>query len=108
MKSFGDRFVIERELGRGGMGEVLLAHDKHLDRRVAAKVLPVALSTMIGGDRFAREIRLTARLVHPNIVPLFDSTAISNRKIFSAMVVGRCWRSLGLPKTPEPSLGEAR
>ena len=76
MESLGDRFVIERELGRGGMGEVLLAHDKHLDRRVAVKVLPAASSTVIGGDRFAREIRLTARLVHPNIVPLLRNAGL--------------------------------
>ena len=79
MESLGDRFRVERELGRGGMGLVLLAHDNHLDRRVAVKVLPAALSATIGGDRFAREIRVTARLVHPNIVPLFDSGSAEGR-----------------------------
>lgn len=68
-----DRFSIERELGRGGMGQVLLAHDELLDRLVAIKVLSAEISTAIGADRFHREIHLTARLVHPNIVPLFDS-----------------------------------
>jgi tetratricopeptide (TPR) repeat protein len=67
------RFAVERELGRGGMGLVLLAQDKSLDRRVAIKVLPPDVAKQVGPDRFLREIRLTARLVHPNIVPLFDS-----------------------------------
>ena len=55
------------------MGSVLLAQDKALDRRVAIKVLSPELSRVLGPERFSREIRLTARLVHPNIVPLFDS-----------------------------------
>ena len=55
------------------MATVLLAHDRSLDRRVAIKLLTPELSAALGPDRFAREIRLTARLVHPNIVPLFDS-----------------------------------
>jgi len=67
------RFAVERELGRGGMATVLLAHDRSLDRPVAIKVLTAELSAALGPDRFSREIRLTARLVHPNIVPLFDS-----------------------------------
>lgn len=67
------RFAVERELGRGGMGLVLLAQDKSLDRRVAIKVLPPDVAKQVGPERFLREIRLTARLVHPNIVPLFDS-----------------------------------
>jgi serine/threonine protein kinase len=68
-----DRFDIERELGRGGMGTVYLAHDELLDRSVAIKLLSAEVSSAIGSDRFHREIHLTARLVHPNIVPLFDS-----------------------------------
>jgi tetratricopeptide (TPR) repeat protein len=67
------RFAVERELGRGGMGVVVLAQDRYLDRRVAIKVLLPEVSRALGLDRFNREIRLTARLVHPNIVPLFDS-----------------------------------
>jgi tetratricopeptide (TPR) repeat protein len=72
------RFAVERELGRGGMATVLLAHDRSLDRRVAIKVLAPELSAALGSDRFSREIRLTARLVHPNIVPLFDSGEASS------------------------------
>jgi serine/threonine protein kinase/Flp pilus assembly protein TadD len=73
LDALAGRFAVERELGRGGMATVLLAHDRSLDRRVAIKVLAPELSAALGPDRFAREIRLTARLVHPNIVPLFDS-----------------------------------
>jgi tetratricopeptide (TPR) repeat protein len=72
------RFAVERELGRGGMATVLLAHDRSLDRSVAIKVLAPELSAALGPDRFNREIRLTARLVHPNIVPLFDSGQASS------------------------------
>lgn len=67
------RFELKRELGRGGMGIVLLAHDTRLERDVALKVLTPEISSAFGAERFEREIRLTARLVHPNLVPLFDS-----------------------------------
>jgi tetratricopeptide (TPR) repeat protein len=70
-----ERFLVERELGRGGMGTVFLARDRSLERAVAIKVLVPELSRAIGPERFAREIRVTAQLVHPNIVPLFDSGA---------------------------------
>jgi tetratricopeptide (TPR) repeat protein len=68
-----NRFDVKQELGRGGMGTVLLAHDTRLDRDVALKILTPEVSSALGAERFSREIRLTARLVHPNIVPLFDS-----------------------------------
>ena len=55
------------------MGTVLKGHDRELGREVAIKLLPANVSEMLGADRFAQEIRLTARLVHPNIVPLFSS-----------------------------------
>ena len=67
------RFHLAGELGRGGMGTVLRGHDRELGREVAIKLLPASVSQAIGPDRFAQEIRLTARLVHPNIVPLFFS-----------------------------------
>jgi tetratricopeptide (TPR) repeat protein len=73
-----DRFDVKRELGRGGMGTVLLAHDTRLERDVALKILTPEVSTAFGAQRFAREIRLTARLVHPNIVPLFDSGQVGD------------------------------
>ncbi len=69
----GDRYAVERELGRGGMATVWLARDLRLDRRVAIKVLHQELAGAIGVDRFAREVRLTAGLQHPCIVPILDS-----------------------------------
>ena len=68
-----DRFRIERELGRGGMATVWLAHDLPHDRSVAIKILLPDLAGAIGVDRFVREVRLAARLQHPNIVPILDS-----------------------------------
>ncbi len=67
------RYRIGREIGRGGMAVVYLAHDERLDRPVAIKVLHPETATRIGARRFSAEIRLTANLRHPNIIPLFDS-----------------------------------
>src|SRR5688500_9455055 len=66
-------YRLERELGRGGMATVFLAHDIRHNRRVAIKVLHPELGQSIGPARFLREIQLAARLTHPHIVPLFDS-----------------------------------
>jgi serine/threonine protein kinase/tetratricopeptide (TPR) repeat protein len=77
--ALGERFEIERELGRGGSATVYLAHDRRLDRRVALKLLSADLSALVDADRFTREIRLTARLVHPHIVALFDSGEVDGR-----------------------------
>ena len=68
-----DRYAIEREVGAGGMAVVLLARDIRHDRRVAIKVLRTDIAARMGGERFLREIRTTANLQHPHIVPLFDS-----------------------------------
>ncbi len=67
------RYRIERELGQGGMATVFLAHDRRHDRKVALKVLRAELAAVIGADRFLAEIRTTANLQHPHILPLFDS-----------------------------------
>ena len=71
--ALGDRYRIERELGQGGMATVYLAQDLRHDRKVAVKVLRPELAAVIGGDRFLSEIRTTANLQHPHILPLFDS-----------------------------------
>jgi TolB-like protein/tRNA A-37 threonylcarbamoyl transferase component Bud32 len=68
-----DRYHIEREIGRGGMATVYLARDLKHDRRVALKVLRPELGAVLGVDRFLSEIRVTANLQHPNLLPLFDS-----------------------------------
>jgi len=69
------RYRLERELGRGGMAVVYLADDLKHGRRVAIKVLRAELSASLGGERFLREITLSAGLQHPHILPLYDSGA---------------------------------
>jgi len=69
------RYTIEREVGAGGMATVYLAADLRHDRRVALKVLRPELAAVIGADRFLAEIKTTANLQHPHILPLFDSGA---------------------------------
>jgi serine/threonine-protein kinase len=68
-----DRYRIERELGVGGMATVYLAHDLKHDRAVAIKILRDELAASIGPERFLLEIKTTARLAHPHILPLHDS-----------------------------------
>src|SRR5262245_50272365 len=71
--ALADRYRIERELGRGGMATVYLAHDLRHDRPVALKVLLPELAAVLGPERFQREIRLAARLQHPHILTVHDS-----------------------------------
>ena len=71
--ALADRYRIERELGAGGMATVYLAQDLKHDRKVALKVLRPELAAVIGAERFLSEIKTTANLQHPHILPLFDS-----------------------------------
>ncbi|HEU5218259.1 MAG TPA: protein kinase [Gemmatimonadales bacterium] len=71
--ALADRYRIERELGHGGMATVYLAHDLRHDRHVALKVLKPDLAAVLGAERFVVEIKTTAALQHPHILPLFDS-----------------------------------
>jgi len=71
--ALADRYRLDRELGQGGMATVYLAHDLKHDRDVAIKVLHPDLGAALGGERFLTEIRTTARLQHPHILPLLDS-----------------------------------
>src|SRR5258705_13123414 len=71
--ALADRYVIERELGSGGMATVYLARDLKHRRFVGLKVLSPALAASLGAGRFLREIELAARLQHPHIVTVFDS-----------------------------------
>jgi WD40 repeat protein len=73
--ALADRYRIERELGAGGMATVYLAHDLKHDRKVAVKVLKPELAVVLGAERFVVEIKTTASLQHPHILPLFDSGA---------------------------------
>src|SRR3954466_7911862 len=67
------RYRLEQEIGAGGMATVYLAQDLKHDRQVAIKVLRPELAAVIGAERFLAEIKLTANLQHPHILPLFDS-----------------------------------
>ncbi len=80
-KALAGQYRVERELGRGAMARVFLARDLRHDRAVAVKVLPPELATASNAERFLREIRITAVLQHPNILPLLDSGAAT----------GLCW-----------------
>jgi serine/threonine-protein kinase len=71
--ALADRYVIDREIGAGGMATVYLARDLKHDRPVALKVLNPELGAILGIERFLAEIRVTANLQHPNLLPLFDS-----------------------------------
>ncbi len=74
--ALSDRYRIERELGAGGMATVYLAQDLRHDRQVALKVLRPELAAVIGAERFLHEIKTTANLQHPHILPLFDSGTV--------------------------------
>jgi tetratricopeptide (TPR) repeat protein len=84
MTALAGRYSLERELGRGGMATVYLAQDLKHDRPVALKVLHPELAATLGPERFLREIRLTARLDHPHILPVLDSGA----------TVGQLWYTM--------------
>jgi serine/threonine protein kinase len=67
------RYRVDREVGHGGMAIVYLAHDVRFDRDVAVKVLRPELASLVGPDRFAREVRITAHLQHPNILQVIEA-----------------------------------
>jgi len=71
--ALGAHYVLEGELGRGGMATVYRARDVRHDRPVAVKVLHPELAAVLGAQRFLAEIHTTAALQHPHILPLFDS-----------------------------------
>ena len=78
-----DRYVIERELGRGGMATVYLARDLKHDRPVALKVMHSELAHALGPDRFKREVETAARLQHPHILTVLDSGEAAARLWFT-------------------------
>src|SRR3989449_9221122 len=82
--ALGGRYVLERRLGRGGMGDVYLAREPRLARRVAIKVLPPDRAMQPAArERFLREARTAAGLSHPNIVPIFavDEVRSEERRV---------------------------
>ncbi len=78
-EALAGRYIIESEIGRGGMACVYHAHDVRHGRSVAIKVLHPELGAAIGAERFLREIQVVARLQHPHIVPLYDSGEAAGR-----------------------------
>src|SRR5512143_883054 len=71
--TLADRYEVQHEIGAGGMATVYLARDIRHDRPVALKLLNPELGAVLGVERFLAEIRVTANLQHPNLLPLFDS-----------------------------------
>jgi serine/threonine protein kinase len=119
-KALEDRYEVVRPLGEGGMATVYLVDDIKHERKVALKVLKPELAAMIGGERFVAEIKTTANLQHPHILPLFDSgeadgflyyvmpyvegttrtattssTGTSSRRTSCCTTAGRWWRTSG-------------
>jgi eukaryotic-like serine/threonine-protein kinase len=75
-------YTVESELGGGGMSRVFVAHERGLDRRVVIKVLPPSLAATVSADRFRREIMVSARLQHPQIVPVLTSGELDGLPYF--------------------------
>ncbi len=78
------RYRIVRELGRGGMATVYLAEDLRHPRQVAVKVLRPDLAAALGGDRFLREIEISAQLEHPHVLTLIDA-GLADGILYSVM-----------------------
>ena len=105
--ALGTRYVLDREIGRGGMATVYVAHDARHERLVAIKVLDPELASALGPARFQREIRIAAQLQHPHILPVYDSGA-GRGVLWFAMpyVEGQTLRQR-LRSEKRPSVGEA-
>lgn len=72
-RALGERYRLEQEIGRGGMGAIFLAHERKHQRDVILKVLRPDVAASVGRQRFEHEVRIAAQLAHPHIVPLLDS-----------------------------------
>jgi eukaryotic-like serine/threonine-protein kinase len=107
LPSFGDRYKVERELGRGGMATVYLCEDTKHGRRVALKLLHPDLAAAVGGERFHREIKIATGLTHPNILPCYDSGE-AERSLYYVMpfVEGESLRAR-LARERQLSVGDA-
>src|SRR4051812_11046374 len=102
-----DRYVVEREIGRGGMATVYLATEVRHRRPVALKVLRGERAAELAPERFLREIETAARLQHPHILPVFDSGESAGQLWFTMPYVdGESLRER-LNRTPPLSMAEA-
>lgn len=80
--AFAPSYLVDREIGHGGMSTVYLAQDPKHDRQVALKVLRPELTAAVGSERFIREIQIVAQLSHPHVLPLYDSGEIDGRLFY--------------------------
>jgi len=87
--ALADRYRVERELGAGGMATVYLAHDLRHERDVAIRVIHPDLGAALGGERFLAEIKTTAKLQHPHILPLLDSGDAGDGLLYYVMPLVR-------------------
>ena len=102
-KALESSYVIERELGGGGMSRVFLAEERALERRVVIKVLPSEFTAELSADRFRREIRVVAQLQHPLIVPVLQSGEAADLLYYTMPFVdGESVRSLVARQGPLP------
>src|ERR671928_1894736 len=81
-ETLGGAYVLERELGGGGMSRVFVAEERALGRRVVVKVLSPELAAGVSAERFAREVRLAASLQQANIVPVLTAGAAGGGAVF--------------------------
>ena len=84
--ALADRYRLERQLGAGGMATVYLALDLKHERRVAVKVLHPDLAAALGAERFLAEIKTTARLQHPHILPLLELLYAADESINESLL----------------------
>lgn len=105
--ALADRYVHERRIGRGGMATVHLARDRRHDRPVAIKVLHPRLATIVGRERFLREIALTAALRHPNLLPLYDSGSDAGQLWFAMPYVAGETLRARLARAPRLPVADA-
>lgn len=83
LEALSDRYRVQREIGKGGAAAVYLAEDRRDGQQVALKILKRAAGAAIGSDRFLAEIRITAALKHPHILPLLDSGEAAGRLYYA-------------------------
>ena len=109
--ALGEKYTVERELGGGGMSRVFLAHERALDRQVAVKILSPELAPHVSAERFAREIRVAARLQQANIVPVHTAGEVGGLAFYTMPYAGASLRdrlSTGGPLSTAVALGILR
>ena len=82
---FAERYTVGEELGRGGVGRVLIAEDRLMGRAVAVKTLHEGRAHEVNVRRFFAEAQTTAQLEHPNVVPVYDMGSLPDGEPFFSM-----------------------